>query len=239
MLVKRVFHSMLMRKLGFTLTELCVVIAVVAIVAAILFPVLAAAKGEAGKTAALNNVSQIGKAIHLYLADSDDYLPSFFPGLSHWPGYAGSVSKVGGSTFPEIYNPYVKSQGVWLSPQDRLLRPGRSSFTINEQLAYSWSMAGIARPSEAIYLTDRSDIDTGSLSPSEVYAWWTFTDANPFSEGSLPGKVDPVSVAAAIDPIRYTGDKGLYLFLDSHAASLSFGLTWGDSAHNLHLATKI
>ncbi|MGF2158048.1 hypothetical protein, partial [Lactococcus lactis] len=64
------------------------------------------------------------------------------------------------------------------------------------------------------------------------------TDTMPFTEASLPGTVDPVTVAAQIDPIRYVGNKGIYLFLDSHAAALDFYQTWGDATRNMHLATK-
>jgi prepilin-type N-terminal cleavage/methylation domain-containing protein len=59
-------------KRAFTLIELLVVIAIIAILAAILFPVFAQAKLAAKKTAGLNQVKQIGTAMHLYLADYDD-----------------------------------------------------------------------------------------------------------------------------------------------------------------------
>ena len=59
-------------KRAFTLIELLVVIAIIAILAAILFPVFAQAKLAAKKTAGLNQVKQIGTAMHLYLSDYDD-----------------------------------------------------------------------------------------------------------------------------------------------------------------------
>jgi prepilin-type N-terminal cleavage/methylation domain-containing protein len=60
---------------AFTLIELLVVIAIIAILAAILFPVFAAAKEAAKKTACLSNTKQIGLATILYIGDSDDYYP--------------------------------------------------------------------------------------------------------------------------------------------------------------------
>ena len=65
-------------KRAFTLIELLVVIAIIAILAAILFPVFAQAKAAAKKTTAVSNAKQYGTSINIYLADSDDMLPSAF-----------------------------------------------------------------------------------------------------------------------------------------------------------------
>src|SRR5579885_226774 len=65
---------MLMKR-GFTLIELLVVIAIIAILAAILFPVFAAAKNAAKKTACLSNLRQIGMASQLYMQDYDYVYP--------------------------------------------------------------------------------------------------------------------------------------------------------------------
>jgi prepilin-type N-terminal cleavage/methylation domain-containing protein len=225
---------------AFTLVELLVVIAIIALLAAILFPVFLAAKRSAKRTSALSNVNQIGKALHLYLGDNDDTLPFRFPPQPAWPGYNGDfIYMISPHGFDLTIGHYLASAAVWLSPEDRLSNQGYTSFAVNEQLAFSWSMSSFARPSEAIYLTDRTDLaGVSPLGPADTYAWWTFIDTEPFSEAALPGTIDPVSVAAQIDPIRYAGNTALYLFLDSHAAAMDFYRTWGDAAHNMHLATK-
>src|SRR5579859_3792560 len=146
---------------AFTLIELLVVIAIIAVLAAILFPVFAAAKGSAKRTSALSNVEQIGKAVHLYLADSDDHLPIRFPIMPTWPGY-GAVLFQTGPGFSTNLGPYLASPAVWFSPADRLQDKGYTSFTFNEQLAFSWPMSNIPRPAEAIYLTDRTDIPSAA-----------------------------------------------------------------------------
>lgn len=225
------------RRNAFTLVELLLVIAVIAILAAVLFPVFAQAKGAAKKTTALSNVGQIVKAATLYVADSDDHLPFRFPVEPNWRGYGMVIFMVGGDrTFPKIYAPYLKSAEVWKSPADRL-RDQDSSFAVNEQLAFSIPMSQVDRSAEAIYLTDRSDVPRDPPA-GDAYAWWTFTREVPFTEASLPGKIDPVAVATQIDPIRYVGNVAVYGYLDAHAAALPFAKTWGDAAHNQHLALK-
>jgi len=224
---------------GFTLIELLVVIAIIAVLAAILFPVFAAAKGASKKTTALSNLSQIGKASALYLGDHEDHLPFRFPVETKWPGYNMVIIVIGASHgFGELYEPYLKNKQVWFSPEDRLKDKGYTSFAANEQLAFDWPMSSIPRPAEAIYFADRTDVATTDHGPADTYVWWNFINQMPFTEASLPGKIDPISVATQIAPIRYTGNVATYLFLDSHAAALPFGRTWGDASHNLHLATK-
>src|ERR1051326_5405253 len=59
-------------KRGFTLIELLVVIAIVAILAALLLPVLAKAKAAARRSACINNTRQINLATRMYADDHRD-----------------------------------------------------------------------------------------------------------------------------------------------------------------------
>jgi len=59
-------------KQAFTVIELLVVIAVIAILAALLLPVLSRAKGAAKRTACISNTRQINLAMRMYADDHED-----------------------------------------------------------------------------------------------------------------------------------------------------------------------
>jgi prepilin-type N-terminal cleavage/methylation domain-containing protein len=66
----------MIQKRAFTLTEMMVVIAVIAILAALLFPAISAAKARARRTTCLNNLRQINLGVRMYADDSSEATPS-------------------------------------------------------------------------------------------------------------------------------------------------------------------
>jgi prepilin-type N-terminal cleavage/methylation domain-containing protein len=60
---------------GFTLIELLIVIAIIAVLAGLLFPVFAAARENGRKITCVSNLRQIGIGIALYTQDYDAFLP--------------------------------------------------------------------------------------------------------------------------------------------------------------------
>jgi prepilin-type N-terminal cleavage/methylation domain-containing protein/prepilin-type processing-associated H-X9-DG protein len=229
------------RPSGFTLIELLVVIAVIAVLAAILFPVFAKARGKARESSALSNLKQIGAALHMYAAEYDEHLPDRWP---IWPGYREFYWRSPGEyDLPAHLNPYVKNPAVWYSPEDRLSNRGLTSFAVNGELAPGWPLSKIGKPAEAVYLTDRTDLDALTIGPvqdpPEVYFWWKFCNP-PLDRGpaDLPRPYDDLMVAVQISPRRYVGDVAAYLFLDGHVKALPFARTWGDAKTNLHYPFK-
>jgi prepilin-type N-terminal cleavage/methylation domain-containing protein/prepilin-type processing-associated H-X9-DG protein len=103
-----------MKRHGFTLTEVLITIAVIGILAAILFPVLARARGSARQSQCASHLAQIGHALHMYAGDWDGFLPPYTTqdpdefGTDHL--FVGAVGK------------YIRASEVWFCPADRWAR---------------------------------------------------------------------------------------------------------------------
>src|ERR1043166_5863798 len=95
------------RERGFTLIELLVAIAIIAILAAILFPVFAQAREKARAISCLSNMKQLGTSLAMYATDYDGSLMQ--------TSYEHPTLKIHWSY---IVQPYVKNQQIFVCPSD-------------------------------------------------------------------------------------------------------------------------
>jgi prepilin-type N-terminal cleavage/methylation domain-containing protein len=104
-------------KTGFSLVEMLVVIAIIALLAALLLPALASAKAKARQTACLNNLKQISLGVHLYAGDNGDALPATGPATYNY--------------YKDLVKSYVGLNGT-SSPQDLVFTCPADTFCYND-----------------------------------------------------------------------------------------------------------
>jgi prepilin-type N-terminal cleavage/methylation domain-containing protein/prepilin-type processing-associated H-X9-DG protein len=107
------------RRNGFGLIELLIVIAVISILAAILFPIFAQAREKARTAMCQSHLKQLMSALMMYTQDYDETLP--------WVQFLTFTDLGPGFGVVQLYAPYVKNNDI-------LLCPSQQAYAYNETL---------------------------------------------------------------------------------------------------------
>jgi prepilin-type N-terminal cleavage/methylation domain-containing protein/prepilin-type processing-associated H-X9-DG protein len=107
--------------LGFTLIELLVVIAIIAVLIALLLPAVQSAREAARRAQCINNMHQLGLALHNYLS-SNDAVPHVYPQYWYPPSTSGGSTSDGwGGWSPQSHmfqyldqNPLYNAINFWM-----------------------------------------------------------------------------------------------------------------------------
>jgi prepilin-type N-terminal cleavage/methylation domain-containing protein/prepilin-type processing-associated H-X9-DG protein len=147
-------------KRGFTLIELLVVITIIAILAALVFPVFGQAIAAARKTTCLSNVRQLTAAHLMYADDSDETLATSwcygFPGEFGW-----SV------------HPYLQNLSILLCPE-RITSPSTYGYACNENTLPGHIDNPTSAPSLWGYGFNTGYVarnDTGATTQGQSHGW--------------------------------------------------------------------
>ena len=134
---------------AFTLIELLVVVAIIAILASLLFPALARARDKAYGTIDLNNNKQVMLAMNMYTEDNEQFLPTpgWGTGLPCWL-WGPNFPRGGSQASPALVEQqlesvrqgqlwdYVLSEKVYVCPLDAKEQIGLKRNYFNQRVVY-------------------------------------------------------------------------------------------------------
>ena len=105
---------------AFTLIEILTVVAIVAVLAGIAFPVYAAVRRRAGHSLCAENLHGLGLAITLYADDHEGWVPPATTAEFEYapPKFDPSEIRASPEVLRRAIDPYVKSDAVWFCPAD-------------------------------------------------------------------------------------------------------------------------
>jgi prepilin-type N-terminal cleavage/methylation domain-containing protein len=107
-------------KRAFTLVELLVTIAIIAILAGLLLPALSRAKENGKQTSCASNLNQISLAIRFYASDYSDSLP-VLPNPNPYPNGIGAYYKQLVKGYLGLTGPPSPNEKVFVCPSDPII----------------------------------------------------------------------------------------------------------------------
>ena len=160
---------------GFTLIELLVVISIIAVLAALAFPVFGKVKEQQGAVGCMHNLRQIGMGMQMYANDHDNTLPvGWIRTRSDWPWnfWYGAIYPYTATTARKISdNMALSFDGVMHDPGKKNWSLGgptdvnRVSYAMNSFVPWDPALAGsgvamnraaIAQPSKTTLVVDQA-----------------------------------------------------------------------------------
>ena len=178
------------KKPGFTLIEMLVVLAVLSIIAALLFPVFARARERARQATCASNLRQIGMAAMQYIGDNDGRLFNVTPyaddfgSVTHWSHCTHQTpgsEEVRVDTGCGPLGPFLKSAAVWRCPSASGLKAATYYDQVPPAYGLNWAysrmehdqerpvaLAQAEAPAETIFAADSAVYNTvySSSAPS-------------------------------------------------------------------------
>lgn len=161
---------------GFTLVELLVVMAIIALLGALLLPSLSRARESARRTSCTSNLRQVNLAIHLYADDFAESLP-VLPEPNPFPNGVGAYYKQLVKGYLGLTGPASPGEKVFICPSDPTfhtrIEHAFTSYTFNGYETGSGALpritgqplSGIKNPAKAVLTGEVPAFFGGSWHP--------------------------------------------------------------------------
>ncbi len=224
--------------MGFSLVELLVVIAVIAILAALLFPALSRAKGSAQRIQCVGNLHQIGIGLQVMVGNNHAYPTVItseadrYPDSPEYETWMARIEREGlGVARPET-NFFQK--GVWHCPSAKW--SAGTQVHVNPQAFYGYNRFGVVFPGNVT-----NEFGLQGHYNSELQMW------DPIREAEVVAPVDMIAIGDCYNATiqfnrakssemadlgniltRHQGKINV-LFCDSHVESVSIPALFGES----------
>lgn len=186
-----------MKRRAFTLIEMLLVIAIILILAGLLYPVFTSARESVHQAGCVTHLRQIGIALRLYLNDHDDGFPA---GAYH---SNPAIRRTWDRAWQDTLTAYVTEPTAFTCPAATLRTSTRDSYGCNPWLSRWFGAAResqVAQPSRTLYSTEHAIGDWPSFPPSYLQA-------------------NPIPYAEQYCSARHFG-RTMALFVDGHVRRL-------------------
>jgi len=225
------------RRVAFTLVELMVVTAIIAILTAIIAPALYAAKAAARRSTCAFNLRQMGIGLQSYVIDSDGMYPQTKSVVTQHPEVDDNAGQI---ELPDHGSP-LKHLGAYTTglpdcpsdhdPDGSMLctnvpnaNPETSSYLFNGYLVWGRSEYEIRSVPDTVLVAERRSYAVATTPPNcdVIFRPW-FDPTNPNAPWN---DMDPE--AGAIATHRHASGSN-YLFADNHTQWFEFRQVWNGS----------